>query len=499
MSLSQRLQQKQTQSLVMTPQLAQSIKLLQYSHMELFEFVHDEIEKNPLLELDNNISESKSAEDNDSSGQAKTADDSISNEMTLDANELQSQLDTSFDNVYDSGTAGAEKSSSTRNDGPIQSSGNNGAEDFDVIVNLGEVPDLVEYLHRQIALAFKDEKARHVASYIAHGLDEDGYFREDLLEVAKETGSCPNLVNQVLEQFQTFEPVGIGARNLSQCLELQLKDAGRFDPAMQALVENLEMLAQRRFSELIRKCEVSKDDFAGMIAEIRALDPRPAAQFSSIVSQTVVPDVMVKQSNGGGWMIELNPETLPKVLVNNDYYTELTESVGSSDGKEFVQNCMETANWLTRTLDQRAHTILKVSREIVKRQDAFFSEGVAHMKPMTLKAVADAIKMHESTVSRVTNSKYLTCDQGTFELKFFFSSALTTKDGGETVSAEAVKHQIQKLVNSEVPENILSDDEIVRKLQDTGIEIARRTVAKYREVLKISSSVQRRREKSGIL
>ena len=272
-------------------------------------------------------------------------------------------------------------------------------------------------------------------------------------------------------------------------------DRNRYDPAMQALIENLDLLAKREFSALRKLCGVSQEDFNDMIVEVKELDPRPAAQYEPVLAEAIVPDVLIRQKSDGSWTIDLNPETLPKVLVNKEYHAELSSAVSSEQGQEFISDCMANANWLTKTLDQRAQTILKVATEIVKQQDMFFAKGVEHLRPLNLKIVADAIKMHESTVSRVTSNKYLLCDQGIFELKYFFSSAIMSADGEEGLSAESVKHKIRQLVNSEDPAKILSDDRIVELLQETGIEIARRTVAKYREAMKIPSSVQRRREK----
>ncbi|MEM9278657.1 MAG: RNA polymerase factor sigma-54, partial [Pseudomonadota bacterium] len=298
---------------------------------------------------------------------------------------------------------------------------------------------------------------------------------------------------------QSFEPVGVGARNLGECLELQLRDQNRFDPAMDTLLRNLPLLAKREFSKLQKLCGVTKDDFTDMLSEIRALDPRPARSFEPAVAEVVVPDILVNKMQSGNWSIELNPQTLPKVLLDKEYHAELTDTLADEEGLKFVSTCMENANWLIKSLDQRAQTILKVATEIVKLQDRFFADGVQYLKPMTLKQVAEKIKMHESTVSRVTSNKYLICDQGTFELKYFFSSAIASSDGTADVSAEAVKHQIKQMVNAENPGKILSDEQIVSNLQDTGIAIARRTVAKYREAMHIPSSVERRRQKANVI
>ena len=507
MSLSAKLQQRQTQSLVMTPQLAQSIKLLQYNHAELLDFIKDEVEKNPLLEL------AGANDDRPVRGEKSIESDPVdlhqSGEPHSDPGEIAaaevgsaSQSGSALENLHDTGTAGAEKQEistpvSTKTAGERIGPAATASDESDYLANLGEVPDLIGHLKRQIAVEFRSEEEQRIATYIAHGLDEDGYFREDLEEAADRNQTTIDMVKWVLEKFQGFEPVGIGARDLAECLKLQLQDKNRFDPAMQILLENIGLLAKRKFGELVRLCGVSKEDFSDMLAEIRALDPRPARAFEPVLSETVIPDVLITRNPSGAWNIELNPETLPRVLVNNDYHVELTAALGDSEGQNFLSECLENATWLTRSLDQRAKTILKVASEIVKQQDRFFEKGPQYLVPLTLKQVADTIKMHESTVSRVTSNKFLMCDRGTFELKYFFSSAISADNGDSSVSAEAVKHLIQKMVSLEDADNVLSDEQIVTRLQEAGIEIARRTVAKYRETLHIASSVQRRREKSG--
>lgn len=494
MALSARLQQKQSQSLVMTPQLAQSIKLLQYSHLELADFVQDEIEKNPLLEMSNE--NSIDTKDNDSEKVKK--DDIISSEMKLDAGENAKDLDASFENVYDEGIAGAEKANKD-NIQSLSSASSSGAssntDNTDFLASIGATVSLAQHLNEQVSLNFSDQKDREIATYIAHGLSEDGYFQEDLHDIAMLNSVSVEHVEKVLARFQTFDPPGIGARNLRECLAIQLQEKDRFDPAMQTLIENLPLLAKREFEKLMKLCEVSREDFNDMIREIKELDPRPAARYEPVLSQNVVPDVLIRQKTDGSWAIDLNPETLPKVLVNHTYHAELTSAVKTPEGKEFIAECMNNASWLTKSLDQRAQTILKVATEIVKQQDMFFAKGVEHLRPLNLKTVADAIKMHESTISRVTSNKFLMCDQGIFELKYFFSSSITSSDGEEGYASQSVKHKIKQLVDLESPKKVLSDDQIVLKLQETGIEIARRTVAKYREAMRIPSSVERRREK----
>ncbi|MEM7290597.1 MAG: RNA polymerase factor sigma-54 [Pseudomonadota bacterium] len=510
MALKPQLQQRQSQSLVMTPKLAQSIKLLQFNHVDLLNFVQEEVEKNPLLEIDpEDVSGNKRDESpepvshNDDASATDGIDQVVSPDLTLEATRQAADIDTNYDNVYDVGTAGAEKQSSgdSASASPSSGSGSRQASDgeIDLIGQLKADQTLIQHLEFQIAMICKDERERKLATLIADSLDEDGYFRENIGEFAEESEANRDEVLAALSKVQSLEPAGIGARNLSECLAIQLKDKDRLDPAMAVFVSHLDLLAKREFEALKKLCKVSTEDFNDMVREIKALDPRPAAAFEPVLSEVVVPDVMINRKPDGNWSIELNPETLPKVLVNHEYHAELVTAVGSDEGQEFITECMSNANWLTRSLDQRARTILKVAIEIVKQQDMFFAQGVEYLKPMNLIQVAKAIKMHESTVSRVTANKYLMCEQGVFELKYFFSSAISASGDEEAHSAETVKYRIRQFVDAEDPGKILSDDKLVSLLQNTGIEIARRTVAKYRESMRIPSSVQRRREKAMAL
>jgi RNA polymerase sigma-54 factor len=304
-------------------------------------------------------------------------------------------------------------------------------------------------------------------------------------------------VEAVLTVLQSFDPPGVCARNLTECLSIQLAERDRLDPAMQALLRNLELVARRDLPALKKACGVGEEDLIEMIAEIRALNPKPGLAFGTTLVQPIVPDVFVRAAGDGTFMVELNSETLPKVLVNQSYYAQVAKTTRNDKDKSYLNDCLQTATWLIRALDQRARTILKVSSEIVRQQDGFFAYGVQHLRPLNLKTIADAISMHESTVSRVTANKYMATSRGIFELKYFFTSAIAAADGSEAHSAEAVRHRIRRLIEAESPREILSDDTIVEKLRGAGIEIARRTVAKYREAMRIPSSVQRRREKQS--
>jgi RNA polymerase sigma-54 factor len=305
-------------------------------------------------------------------------------------------------------------------------------------------------------------------------------------------------VESVLSVVQGFDPLGVCARNLTECLAIQLRERDRFDPAMQALVGRLDLLAKRDIAALRRVCGVNDDDLSEMITEIRRLNPKPGLAFGSTTVQPIVPDVYVRQGPDGNYIVELNSDTLPKVLVNLRYHAELIKKPNSDGAKTYLAENLQSATWLMRALDQRAKTILKVAMEIVKQQDAFFMHGVQHLRPLNLKTIADAISMHESTVSRVTANKYVATSRGIFELKYFFTSAIAAANGGEAHSAEAVRHRIKQLIDAENSGDVLSDDTIVEKLRAADIDIARRTVAKYREAMRIPSSVQRRRDKLAV-
>ena len=403
MKLSPRLQLRQSQSLAMTPQLVQSIKLLQLSSQELADFVSDELERNPLLQISNephtesrreNQSElvTSGAADQNFEEHASETSDLVQSEMTLDAKKREEVFDTSFENVYDPGIAGAEHAPTSHQPGKEFQTGGSGSQlsqseegSFDLLSSIGEQQSLAQALETQIAYTFRSERDRMIAREIAYGLDEDGYFREDIKDSAERLRVNALAFTDVLEKFQTFEPAGIGARNLTECLALQLKEKNRFDPAMAALLANIELLAKRDFDALKKLCGVGTDDLYDMIREIKALDPRPASQHEPVLAEPVIPDVFVTQKPDGGWFIELNSDVLPKVLVNQEYHAELNQNVRSEEGKAFVADCLSNANWLVRSLDQRAQTILKVAMEIVKQQDRFFTDGVEYLRPLNLK------------------------------------------------------------------------------------------------------------------
>jgi RNA polymerase sigma-54 factor len=517
MALSQKLEFRQSQALVMTPQLMQAIKLLQLSNLDLAAFVEDELERNPLLERAGEAADG-ATEQGDSAGEGSEAsgDDAgdgfdapadggqeewLSGDLGSRA-EIEGSLDTRLDNVFPEEPADVAARAAQEAAPTAYTEWGGGASndaDYNLEAFVAAETSLADHLAEQLSVALPLPAQRMIGRYLIDLVDEAGYLPPDLGNATERLGATQRQVEAVLGVLQSFDPSGVCARNLSECLAIQLRERDRFDPAMQALVDNLDLLARRDIAGLRKLCGVDDDDLSDMIAEIRRLNPKPGLQFASVKVQTVVPDVYVRPGADGGWLVELNSDTLPKVLVNQTYYTQLAKTARKDGDKSYFSDCLQNATWLVRALDQRARTILKVATEIVRQQDGFFAHGVAHLRPLNLKAVADAIQMHESTVSRVTANKYVATNRGVFELKYFFTASIAAADGGEAHSAEAVRHQIKQLIDAETPDNILSDDTIVERLRETGIDIARRTVAKYREALRIPSSVQRRRDKQNLL
>jgi RNA polymerase sigma-54 factor len=507
MALTQRLQMRQSQALVMTPQLMQAIKLLQLSNLDLAAYVEGEIEKNPLLERasdgepDGNgpldSLDGVTGGDADAAAANDAAPDRIDDSLETSRSAIEERLGTDLENEFPdepgSNTGAGALAPSSEWSGVGAGGHERGDANLESFVSAA--PTLADHLAEQLVLAVADPVLRMIGRYLVDMIDDAGYLAGPLEPVAEKLGAPLAEVETVLAIVQGFDPSGVGARSLTECLSIQLKERDRFDPAMRALVGRLDLLAKRDLAALRRICSVDDDDLVEMIAEIKKLNPKPGLAFGFTAVQPIVPDVYVRPGPDGGFVVELNSDTLPKVLVNQRYHAELVKTVGDIRAKTYLAENLQSATWLMRALDQRAKTILKVAIEIVKQQDAFFARGVQHLRPLNLKTVADAISMHESTVSRVTANKYVATNRGIFELKYFFTSAIAAADGGEAHSAEAVRHRIKQLIDAESTDDVLSDDTIVDRLRAAGIDIARRTVAKYREAMHIPSSVQRRRDK----
>lgn len=509
MALSPKLDVRQSQSLVMTPQLMQSIKLLQMTHAELDQFLDLEIERNPLLDRieaanddfsgsDTQAEREDQAVDSQQSGDASDAD-WFKTESTEDAESLSSTFDSSLENIFPDDPGRSDEVAPERDtqwrsqmlEGPVSS----GSYDIDQVTAVRV--SLSDHVAEQIALGFPNPTDRFIATALADALDESGYLRGNIYAMAEQLGVETAEIERILGVLQGFDPAGLFARDLRECLAIQLRQKDRFDPAMAALIDNLDLLAKRDFSALKKICGVDQSDIFDMLAEIRTLDPKPGAQFEVSVAEAIVPDAMITPTSEGGWAIELTPAAMPRLIVNNDYYAEVSASVKGEE-KTFLSDCMQTASWLVRSLDQRARTILKVTQEIVRQQDGFLRHGVTHLKPMNLRNVADAVGMHESTISRVTANKFVATPRGVFEMRYFFTASIASSEGGDAHSSESVRHRIRQMIDAEKADDVLSDDAIVDALKKDGIDIARRTVAKYREAMNIASSVQRRREKKAM-
>ena len=502
MALTPRLDLRQTQALVMTPQLQQAIKLLQLSNIELTQYVEQELQRNPLLERDDGDALGTEAATPDEAGGAvatglETVDRAVSDDS---GGAGETALDVDYDNLFDGDGPGGDEpvAASGLGDAQVWSARGGSFDDGEASLEntLTGAPTLREHLASQLSIDITDPIDRIIGAHLIEMLDEAGYFVGDMDAVATALNCDVQRVEDTLERMQHFDPPGIFARNLSECLALQLRERNRLDPAMRALLDNLDLVARHELVALTKICGVDAEDVADMLAEIRALNPKPALVFDHTVAQPVTPDVIMRPQSSGTWLVELNSETLPRVLVNNHYYARISRSARKKEDKQYIAECLQSANWLVKSLHQRATTILKVATEIIRHQDAFFVNGVQSLRPLVLRDIAQAIEMHESTVSRVTSNKFIATPRGIFELKYFFTQALGSVDGTDSHSAESVRRRIRALIDEESAKTVLSDDRIVAILQDEGVNIARRTVAKYRESMGIPSSVQRRREKA---
>ncbi len=497
MALGQRLEMRQGQALVMTPQLQQAIKLLQLSNIELNDYCEQELERNPLLERDDSApaGEAEREAAKTETGESEGLDAALAREDFSKAEDM----DASREDLYD----GAEAMPAALQNGPLtdwttvrgQQRFEGDEDSLESSVAAGGT--LKDHLEEQLAIAALSPERRLICLSLIDAVDEAGYLRADPDEIALRLGTSRESVDDVLRVLHGFDPIGVAARDLAECLRLQLKAKDRLDPAMAALLTRLDLVARREIPALCAICGVDAEDIAEMIGEIRALTPKPGLAFGSEPVQPVIPDVFVREGPDGNWHIELNSDTLPRMLVNSRYYAKVSAGARDKDAKNYLTECLNNANWLVKSLDQRARTILKVASEIVRQQDGFLTYGVRHLRPLNLRTVADAITMHESTVSRVTSNKYVSTPRGVFELKYFFTASIQSVNGAEAHSAEAVRDRIREMIQNEGRREILSDDRIVSLLTADGVNIARRTVAKYREAMHIPSSVERRRQKHG--
>ena len=502
MALGPRLDLRQSQSLVMTPQLQQAIKLLALSNLEVEAFIGEALDANPLLDVGSEPA-APSAETLEPPEEARRT--------TLEGSPVdqligESRADDDRPLDIDAGALDRDRDTGDGEGGEgSRGSGDNWASELrlgggeagpSIEDHAGASESLAAHLEAQVGAVADDVVVAGIARYIIGQLDDAGYLHASVSELAGDLGVSADEIEEGLALVQSLEPTGVGARTLTECIALQAKEADRYDPCMARLIDNLDLLARGELARLKRMCAVDDEDFADMLAELRNYDPKPGASYGGEPSAAVTPDILISPRSDGGWDIALNQATLPRLIVNRGYYVELKGSCADKTSRAWLSEKLTDANWLIKALDQRQKTILKVATELVKQQDGFFRQGVSHLKPLTLRAVAEAIGMHESTVSRVTSNKFLNCPRGTFELKYFFSSGVAAAGGEGGASAEAVKAAIRQLIDAEDPKAILSDDALVELLKDKGFELARRTVAKYREAIGLGSSVQRRRQKA---
>ena len=497
MALGPRLDLRQSQSLVMTPQLQQAIRLLALSNLEIEAFIAEELDKNPLLEAVHD-ERGGDAEGEPEAPAPASDEQSRSDELIERGVNAADSLDVDLNSeTFHHDSAADSMADGPGLDGALGLTGNgSGGVDEGIDFDAFRAADisLADHLTHQAGEALSGV-THAVALHLIDQIDPAGYLDADLLDVAMRLGVPLGVVEQALGAIHRFDPAGVGARSLAECLALQAKDADRYDPCMAILIEHLDLVAKGQLAQLKRICGVDDEDMADMIRELRSYDPKPGLRFGSETVQAVVPDLFVEQRKQG-WVVEINSATLPRLLVNRSYYAELSGGARTAESKAWLSEQLASASWVIRALDQRQRTIIKVASEIVKQQEGFFLQGVAHLKPLTLRMIAEAIEMHESTVSRVTSNKYLSCARGLFELKYFFTSGIQAADGGEAVSATAVKAALKALIEAEAANDILSDEKLAELLKGKGFDISRRTVVKYREAMGIGSSVQRRRQKA---
>ena len=484
--------------MVLTPQLLQAIKLLQMPNAELSAFIENELASNPLLER----AEERETETTAAAVEAEqpaAPGDWATETLETDSADLSLSLGTELENAFEPDTPGPPPPVAAGDSLSIGFWGGADPSDVGRESNLeayvAESSTLRDHLERQAAIIVPDPAERMIAAALIDGLDDAGYFIGSAIEIAQRLGATAESVERVLVRLQSLEPTGVFARSLAECLALQLKERDRLDPAMQAMLDNLPALARRDFTLLRRACGVDDEDLMDMVAEIKRLEPKPGRAFGDPPGAPAIPDVFVTAGRDRCWRVELNSEALPRVLVNEVYAASIRRGAAREEDQRYVSTQLQSANWLMKSLEQRAKTVLSVATEIVRRQDAFLVEGVSALKPLNLKMVGEAIGLHESTVSRATAHKFMQTPRGLFEMKYFFSAAIASTDPRQTHSAEAVRQRIRRMIEQEDPSDVLSDDVIVDQLRRAGIVVARRTVAKYRDSLKIPSSIERRKLK----
>lgn len=486
------------QQLTMTPQLQQAIRLLQLSTLDLQQEIQEALESNPLLEVDENnqtnqeeipdrLEEAFSASvtetaPSDGSEEQGPSSDEVSTTDVMEKNDIPEELsiDTTWDDNYSAGL----------------SSGSSGTLSEEYTYQ-GETTDSIQdHLRWQMELTPFSETDRAIAMAIIDGIDDAGYLTIDTEQILESMGD-ENVeldeVEAVLKRINMFDPIGVGARSVPECLIIQLnqfdKDTPWLEETKKIIANYIDLLGNRDYRQLMRKTRLKEPQLKEVMQLIQSLDPRPGDSVIKSDDQYVIPDVSVEKKNGR-WVVELNPDSAPRLSINQQY-AAMTKTMKSSDDSQFIRSNLQEAKWFIKSLESRNDTLLKVSNCIVQRQQGFFEHGAESMRPMVLNDIAEAVEMHESTISRVTTQKYMHTPRGIFELKYFFSSHVSTENGGEC-SSTAIRALIKKLVAAETPSKPLSDSKMAELLADQGINVARRTIAKYRESLSIPPSNQRK-------
>ncbi len=486
MQLSQSLNIKQKQSLVMTPQLQQAIKLLQLTNLELKQFLEEQTFDNPFI----SVEEKKQASDTKDTGVASQEKNNSNSEEVLAKEEVNFSDDPTsnedYENRFDNTNIDYGATSSTRS---------NNSEDWDLIAST--VPNheksLIAHIEEQLPYLLNTAREHFIARYFLEAIEPSGWLGKSIDEIHSETGVNLCELENILKKLQEAEPTGLFARDLAECLRLQVKDKGLMCNELSILLDNLSLLGKGDLKGLVKIVGCDEIKIKDFLVIIRSLDPKPGSSFSSETLNIHKPDLLVTK-NGKDWVVDLNRSTLPSININEDYAKKLFQ--GGIDGKKiegYASQAISSARWLKRALEQRNITTLKITAEIIKRQKDFMEKGMDFLKPLSLKDIAMKVKMHESTVSRVTNGLLVATPKGTFPLKALFSVTIATDDKENSKSAAAVRNMIKNILNEERGDKPLSDDLIAKLVSKNGVKLARRTVAKYREMLNIPSSSERKR------
>ncbi|ASV84861.1 RNA polymerase sigma-54 factor [Ochrobactrum quorumnocens] len=436
---------RQTQQL--TRQAIQAVEMLELGQGELEDFLHDQCERNPLLSL----------------------------EPAPDADTAPSRLS----------TPGRQQSN------PAVAANSDRLYSLEAVLRYQI--SLREHLQQQVTLAGLPANTLAAAQTIIDYLEPDGYFRQDIGEMADLTDLPICDLERALDEVQKLEPVGVGARNLKECLSLQLLDKGPVSESMAALIDNLHILERGEVAQLCRRCQITTNELSELLHQLRQLEPKPGRAFELDPVCPALPDILVTTHGSERIRVEMNPELLPRLLLDQEYYEDLSLRTNRNEEKEFLRNCLRDARHLVRNLNQRTVTMLKIASAVVRHQEQFFRLGDEGFRPLSQRQIALALKVHESTVSRAIANKSLLCDRGLFALKSFFSDGVGSEDGEEELASTVIRHRIKTLTAEETADNVLSDDAIVSMLKRDGVGVARRTVAKYRSQMRIPSSAQRKR------